>query len=375
MKKLFTGELRAIFRDEGAVLLLIGALVIYSALYGLIYEPEVVSKIPVAVVDLDQTPASRDLQRMLSATRAAEVRFNAESLDDAKALFMERKVDGVMLIAKGFEQNTTSGKQAHVSLYADGSYFLMYSGFLNAVADVVLAKGASLQQINLTQAGLEEQQVEAISKPISYKIEMLYNPYSGYATALLPAVFIVILQQVLLLGIGMIMGTRYEFGGWRELSEYSTLKIVTVKTLAYVVVYIPLMIYLFGAVYKYFGYPMHGAWWELSLFLTPYLLSVVFLGFTLGGLVKRRESTVLYYAVFSLFLIMISGISWSEQGMPKWLYGLGQVIPSSAAVNGFIRMRSCGATLVEVSHEWITLWVLTVVYFATALISVARARR
>lgn len=375
MKKLFIDEIKSIFRDEGAILLLIGALVIYTALYGLIYEPEVVQKIQVAVVDLDQTPQSRELQRMLSATKAADVCFNAESLDQAKALFMERKVDGVMLIAKGFENNIQSGKQANVSLYADGSYFLMYGGFLNAVADVVLAKGAQVQQENLSRMGLEEQQVKTISKPIESKIEMLYNPYNGYATALMPAVFVVILQQVLLLGIGMVMGTRYEFGRWKELSQYSTLSIILTKALVYVLMYIPLMIYVFGAVYKYFGYPMRENFWELAAFMTPYLLSVIFLGFTLGGLVKRRESTVLYYAVFSLFFIMISGISWSEQGMPSWIYGLGQVVPSSAAINGFVRMRSCGASLMEVSPEWLTLWILTVVFFATAMISVSKARK
>lgn len=375
MKNIFKYELKAIFKDSGALLLLIGALVIYSALYGIIYEPEVVRQIPVAVVDLDNTPQSRDLQRMLSTTKVADIKYNAESLDEAKSLFMTRKVDGIMLIDKGFESAIIKGNQAHVSLYADGSYFLLYSSFLNSVADVALAKGAQVQQMNLTRLGLEEQQVKSISKPLDYKVEMLYNPYSGYATALLPAVFVVILQQVLLLGIGMIMGTRYEFGGWKKYENYSTLNVILTQTLVYVLLYIPIMIYLFGAVYKYFGYPMRDNFWELAAFMTPYLLSVIFLGFTLGGLVKKRESGMLYYAVLSLFFIMLSGISWSEEGMPVWLYGLGQIVPSSAGINGFIRMRSCGASLTEVSYEWLTLWVLTGIYFCTALLSVTRSRR
>lgn len=375
MKKIFTDEFRAIFRDEGALLLLIGALVIYSALYGFIYEPEVVRKIPVAVVDLDNTPESQSLQRMLASTEQAHVKYNAESLDEAKALFMDRKVDGIMLIPSGFASDVAKGVQSSVSLYADGSYFMLYSTFLNGVANVVLDRGGAIQQENLTRMGLEEAQINAVRAPVEYRVETLYNPYSGYATAMLPAVFVVIIQQVLLLGIGLIMGTKYEFGKWKEYARYSTLKIVLTKTVVYLLLYIPLLVYLFGVVYKFFGYPMRENRWELVLFITPYMLSVIFLGFTLGGLVKRRESTILYYAVLSLFFIMISGISWSREGMPEWLFALGQVIPSSSAIDGFVRMRTAGASLTDVVPQWITLWVLTSVYFCTAMLSIARIRR
>ncbi|MEG2319798.1 MAG: ABC transporter permease, partial [Mucinivorans sp.] len=66
-------EFRTIFRDEGVLLVLVGALLLYSALYGLIYEPEVVRDMPVAVVDMDSSPASQELTRALDATPAAHV--------------------------------------------------------------------------------------------------------------------------------------------------------------------------------------------------------------------------------------------------------------------------------------------------------------
>lgn len=375
MKKIFTDEFRAIFRDEGALLLFIGALVLYSALYGFIYQPEVVHKIPTAVVDLDNTPESRSVQQMIAATEQADVRYNAESLDQAKALFMDRKVDGIVLIPQGFAANIAKGVQSNVSLYADGSYFVLYSTFLTAVANVVMDKGAELQQQNLTRMGLEEAQMNAVREPVDYHVETLYNPYNGYATAMLPAVFVVILQQVLLIGIGLVMGTKYEFGKWKAYEQYSTLKIVLTKTLVYILLYIPLLVYLFGVVYKFFGYPMRENTWELVAFVVPYMLSVIFLGFTLGGLVKRRESTILYYAVLSLFFIMLSGISWSREGMPEWLFAIGQMVPSSSAINGFVRMRTVGASLTDVAPQWITLWVLTAIYFVTAMLSVSRIRR
>lgn len=375
MKRIFIDEFKSIFRDEGAILLFVGALIIYSALYGFIYKPEIVTHIPVAVVDLDNTPESQSLQRMLSATEQTQVLYNAQSLDQAKNLFMDRKVEGIMLIPNGFAGNIAQGVQTNISLYADGSYFLLYSSFMTAVANVVIDKGVQIQQQTLTRMGVEQAQLNALRQPVDYRVETLYNPSGGYATAMLPAVFVVIIQQVLLLGIGLLMGTAYEFGKWKQYAANSTLTVVLTRTLVYILIYVPLLIYLFGAVYKYFGYPMRENTWELVLFFVPYMLSIIFLGFTLGGLVKRRESAILYYAVLSLFFIMISGISWAREGMPEWLFALGQVIPSSSAINGIVRLRTEGVSLVDVSEQWITLWILTAIYFCTALLSVARARR
>lgn len=372
---IITSQWGVILRDEGVILVLIGALVLYSALYGFIYAPQVVRDMPVAVVDLDASSASRELVREVDATSAAAVAYTVPSLEDAKALFMDRKIVGVMLIDRGFEAQTITGKQAHISIYADGSYFLLYSGLLNAVADVVVEKGAKIETVNLVEQGTPEAKAINIATPAEYKIERLYNPYNGYATALLPSVLIVILQQVLLIGIGMSMGTDSEFKRWGRYNGSSALAVTMGKAVAYFLLYIPLCFYLFWANYRFFGYPIAGSEMDVILFLLPYLLSVIFLGITFGGLLRRRENAILYLAVFSVFFIMISGISWPQEGMPEWLYYSGKVIPSSNAIDGFVRLRTAGASLNDISSSWIILWILTFIFAATAVISVARARK
>lgn len=373
--KIVGHEWRTIFHDEGVVLILMGAMVLYSALYGFIYGPEVVRDMPIAVVDRDQTTSSHALSRAVDATAAARVEYRVTTLEEAKALFMAHKVVGVLLIDDGYETQTLTGRQAHVSVYADGSYFLLYSGFLGAVADVVVDKGAVIETQNLVATGVSEYQAQGVAQNTHYKIERLYNPYNGYATALLPAVLIVILQQVLMIGIGMGMGTDNEFRRWGRYQGSSALTITMGKTLAYFLLYIPLGFYLLWANYRFFGYPINGGEWDVVLFLIPYILSVIFLGITFGGFMQRRESSILYLAVFSVFLIMVSGISWPKEGMPQWLYYSGEVLPSSSAINGFVRLRTAGVSLLDVRVEWITLWILTFVFATTAVWSVARARK
>ena len=63
---------------------------------------------------------------------------------------------------------------------------------------------------------------------------------------------------------------------------------------------------------------------------------------------------------------MLSGASIPQESMPQWLFQLGRIIPSSSGVDGFIRIRTMGATLSKVSVQFWTLWILSGLYFILA---------
>lgn len=111
----------------------------------------------------------------------------------------------------------------------------------------------------------------------------MYNPYGGYATFIMPAILIVIIQQTLLIGIGMVGGTWRERGLYKTLiprgeKRLSVIPIVLGKSTAYLSIYCATLLYVMGFHYKVFGYPSNGAAGDVVLFLIPYLLSCTFLG-------------------------------------------------------------------------------------------------
>ncbi len=121
-----------------------------------------------------------------------------------------------------------------------------------------------------------------------------------------------------------------------------------------------------GFHYKVFGYPSNGAAGDVVLFLIPYLLSCTFLGIALSSLFRRRENSLLLLLFTSIPFLMLSGASIPQESMPQWLFQLGRIIPSSSGVDGFIRIRTMGATLSEVSVQFWTLWILSGLYFILA---------
>lgn len=365
-------EFTTIFKDGGLLLILFGAMFIYGTLYPLIYAPEVVRDLPVAVVDMDGTPASRNLARKLNATPEALVKYYPQNLEEAKSLFMDRKIYGIMLIPREFEKDLLSGTQSHVSLYADGGYFLMYSNFLGAVSSVVGAAGQEVQLQTLTLGGMTPTQAGWVSNPVKYEVNMLFNRYGGYATAILPGVLLLIAQQLLLIGIGMAGGTWYEHRTWYRFRNYSATRLTFAKAGAYLFLYIPLILFFFSFQYKLFGYPMKGSHWDLLWVLLPYLLSIIMLGLTIGALCRKRETSFLMLICSSVFFLMVSGISWPREGMPEWLYAFGQLVPSSSGIEALVRIRTMGGTLSDVAPQVITLWTLTGIYGLTAVLATLR---
>lgn len=368
-------EYQHIFRDGGVILIMILAIFIYSLLYSMAYKNQVLRDIPIAVVDHSNTPSSRELVRTFNAAQNIRVTYNPMSLDEAEQLFYARKINGVVYIPKDFEESVVKGTTAVLGVYVDASYFLMYRQVFQDVVGSITHMSDNIKFERLLMAGATIPQAEAASEPVIFNLRNLYNPYLGYGTFVMPAVFLVIIQQTLLIGIGMIGGTWREFGVYRKLrtpgeKRLSTVPVVLGKSLAYLSIYAVTVTYILTIHYNFFRYPMNGVWSDIVLFMVPYLLSCIFLGIAVSTLFRYRENSILYLLWTSIPLLLLSGASLPKEGMPTWMYYVGKIFPSSSGVPGFHRLQTMGADLNEVAPEFTLLWILTFVYFVMACVGI-----
>ena len=68
-----TRQFRMVLADAGVMLFFLALPLAYPVVYTLIYNPEVVREIPIAIVDNSRTAESRHLARMIDATENASV--------------------------------------------------------------------------------------------------------------------------------------------------------------------------------------------------------------------------------------------------------------------------------------------------------------
>lgn len=364
-------ELKAVFKDQGVLIFFLLVPLAYPLLYAFIYTGEVVREVPAAVVDMNKSTLSREFIRKVDATPDVKIQSHCADMEEAKLLLKESKVYGVIYIPESFSSDINKGIQTQVTLYCDMSGMLYYKAILTASTEVSLKMNKA---IKVKRAGnTTDRQDEISATPITYEAVNLFNPQAGYASFLLPAVLILIIQQTLLLGVGLSAGTARENNRFRDLVPLSrqyqgTLRIVLGKSSAYFIIYAIVSAYILCVVPKIFSMVQIAQAGTLAAFILPYVLSCIFFAMTCSIFIHHREACMMIYVFTSVPLLFISGVSWPGSAIPAFWRVISWIFPSTFGINGYIAINSMGATLDQVLPEFRALWIQTGVYFLTTCI-------
>ncbi|MEG1860710.1 MAG: ABC transporter permease [Bacteroidaceae bacterium] len=365
-------EFNTVFHDAGVLIFFIVVPLFYPLVYSFIYTNEMVHDVPTAVLDEARTAQSREYLNHVDATPDVRIVAYCNDMEEAKLMLKEHKAYGIIQIPKDFSLKLARGEQTKVGLFCDMSGLLYYKCLLIANTNVSLAmnKDIKIEKVGNTT----HRQDEITTAPLEYDDVSLYNPTNGFAAFLIPAVLILIIQQTLLLGVGLSAGTAREHNRYRELVSVSRRKgglfhIVFGKSLCYLMVYALMATYMLCIVPRMFRLNQLALPMDLTLFVLPYLLACIFFAITLSVFIRNRETCMLIFVFTSLPLLFISGISWPGASIPDFWRIISYIFPSTFGINGFVRINNMGATLNEVEFEYIGLWIQTAIYFLTACMS------
>ena len=363
----FVKELRAIFSDKGALLILIGAMLIYSVVYSIGYFNEVIINQKVGVVDLDHSEMSRKYIRMLDATKDLEITHQPNSLMEAENLFMHNTIEGVVLIPKDFQSDILKGMPANVAVYADASYFLKYKTTYMAASLINSYFGAGVSITKYMIEGKSFDQAKIASDPLPVYYNILYNPASGYASYIMPGIILVIIQQTLLIGIGILGGSFSESKAspfilpenlrYKEIIPY-----LTGKAGAYLLVSLINVVYGSVLVHHWFSYPDKTSVFNIFMLLFPFVVAVTFLGIVISTLFKHRESAIVFMVFLSPIALFLSGLSWPISSIPAWLVSLSKVMPSTTVIPAYLRLRTMGVSFADLRYDVVFMYIQAAIY-------------
>ena len=374
-------EMKLILRDEGVIIFFIIVPLLYPLLYSWVYNNEVVREVPVVVIDQSHSSLSRQFIRECDASPDVKIAYYASDMDEAKMLVSRQIVKGIYLIPSDFDLNILRMQQATVSVYCDMSLMLAYKAIFQTAQAVSQHMGTEIQvQLSGHFTSREE---EISTKPLDFDEVPIFNPSGGYGNFILPAVLILILQQTLVLGIGLSAGTARERNRYGDLIPIShhyqgMMRIITGKAMAYFMVYSVMGAYLTMIVPRLFGFVHLAQWDDLLGIMLPYLLACIFFGMTVSCLVRYRENVMLLMVFISVPLLFLSGVSWPQSNIPGAWQGISWLFPSTFGVRAFVRANSMGATLSDVALEYQCLWIQAGAYFCFCVLfyrnQVLRAR-
>ena len=89
-------EFRTISGSYAILLVLTGGIFMYGLLYNYMYAPDVVRKVPVAVVDNSKSELSRSYIRLLDATPQVNILTTGVDYAEAQELMKKNEVAGIL---------------------------------------------------------------------------------------------------------------------------------------------------------------------------------------------------------------------------------------------------------------------------------------
>ena len=355
---IFLREAKTIFTDIAIVLTIIGGVILYSFLYPQPYASQSISALPVSVVDLDRSDISRDITFKLNATPQISVTRVDLSEKDAKDAMLKDEIKAIIVIPPHFKRDLALHTSPTIAVGADSSYFLVYGGVLEGAMKSIMTESALIKVGELLKNGTPLSGAKEAYTPYSLNIINLFNSQNSYTQYVVPAVFIIILQQTMLIGLGILGGGVNE----RRERRGETWMVMLSRIFIFGTIFFVHTLFYFGFSFEYFGVTHLASIYDLMAFGLPFILATAFLGIFLGSLFNSREIATPTILFSSLPLVFSAGFVWPIEAVPEVLHLLSNLIPSTPAINGFLKLNQMGAEFNMVLSEYSILWAQVLIY-------------
>jgi len=359
----FAAEWRRVLTTRAAFTLLILAPVIYGVFYPQPYLTQILRKIPIAVVDNDLSELSRNIVQTLDASGAVSVAVHADTLGQAQAALDRGEAFAVVGIPPGTQRDVLKGIAAHIPIYADATYLFLFRSTGSGIAVALSTLSAELAAGGARTDGSLVKATLASSSPADILLQPIFNPVGGYGSYVVPAAFVLILQQTLLLGSAMLTSVALAQATGGALAN------VLGRGVAHLTIYLPALALYFIVMPRIYGFSVLGEPLQVFALASLFVLATSFMGQAVGAWFRRPETPMLVFLATSLPQFFLTGFAWPREAIRDSVRAVGYVFPSNFAITGLVRIDQLGATPWEVAHEWRGLWLVAIVYFVLAMIS------
>src|SRR5262249_20715585 len=190
----------------------------------------------------------------------------------------------------------------------------------------------------------------ASASPADILSQPIFNPVGGYASYVVPAAFVLILQQILLIAASLltVVAVAQVIGG-----AFTT---VLGRGVAHLTIYLPALALYLIVLPRVYGFSTLGQPMQVLALASVFVLATSFMGQAAGAWFKNPETPTLLFLGTALPQFFLAGFSWPREAIPGWAQKLSYVVPSDFAIDGLVRIDQGGASLWGVARDWAGLW-------------------
>ncbi|MEW6367088.1 MAG: ABC transporter permease [Acidobacteriota bacterium] len=323
-KHMLIKEFIHVLRDPRMKAVIIMMPIIQALVFGYAVTTDV-TRIPTAVYDLDNSPASREIARRFGGSGYFMIAEYVDSDGRAQELIDRGKVKAVMRVNRGFGETLAKGRTAPMQIILDGSD--------SNTAGIVLKYATTIVGQYSEQVLLERLQRSTGAVPASGRIDLAtrawFNENLESRYFYVPGVIALLVMLVTLLLSSMAVVREKEVGTIEQIivTPITKTEFILGKTLPFAIIgFLDVVLITVIALY-WFQVPLRGSLWLLLAATGLYLMSTLGAGLLISTVSRTQQQAMMSTFFYYFPAVLLSGFMFPISNMPQVVQWLTLINP------------------------------------------------
>lgn len=354
-------------------------ILIFGPLLGLVifvatYSAQILMDIPTAVVDLDRSNESRQLVDKLSQAEYLKITSYPASYAEAEEMMRRGEVQVSMVIPENYGKKVTVGRQTNIYIGIDGSNMIYSTNATTAALTVAKTVSAEAGVKALMAKGFEKSRAQAAYLGVEMREEPWFNPTLNYAYFLVLSLILNIWQQCCTLAASMNIIGETKRTSWVQfkLAGLSKWTLFVSKSVVHIVVFMLLILPVYGVCFGVLNIPLHCSWWFFLLFTLVFTISLHSVGTLASSFAHNAVDATRFGMIIALPSYILSGYGWPLEAMPSFIQSFAKLLPQTWFFQGlnYFTFKNPGWSFAQ--EYFLALGVIAVVCYGGAALITAR---
>ncbi|MCM1034646.1 MAG: ABC transporter permease [Paludibacter sp.] len=287
-------------------------------------------KLPIGIVDHDQTYISRMVRREIDAGQAVNVIAEYANYTEAREAMQRGEIYAFVELPANMYSDMLAMKRPTVAIYANNAYLL--GGMLSyrqLMTIVNLASGAMQREV-MRGRGMRDSDIMPLIQPVVIDTHMLGNPWANYpiylATTILPGILGLMVLTLCAFAITheLKTGTSKE---WLATAGNSIFVAVSGKMLPYTILFTLLGWLMNIAMFGILHFPMNGSLLFLCLSTLIYVIAMQAAAIVITSCVPVPRMAVCLCVLYGVLAFSLSGFTYPVESMKPAFQAWSYLVP------------------------------------------------
>lgn len=308
----------------------IGAMLVAVFFFMTLMARGAAEKMPVAIVDLDQTTISRRVCHEMQATSSVDIILITNSYPEAREAMQQGHIYGIFVIPEGFYRDLVAFKRPQLDFYVTNAYTVGgNTSYKQMLTMANLASGAFQREV-LRKKGMTDDVIMNRIQPVAIEGHMLTNPWGNYTiylvSTVLPGILGVIALMMTIFAIGFELKTKTSTQWLKTAGGNYTIAMIG-KLIPYTVIYLTLGIVCHILFYNIADFPVLGSHARLLFGQLLYIMAMEIMGIVLIGCLPTLRDALSVGALYAMLGFSLSGFTYPNMAMLPMVKALSNLEP------------------------------------------------